>query len=112
MKKKVLTTLNGRINDLETRAGAALEAGKDQLAMDAAEAIAEIENESAVRKATLDELENRVMRTQSSVEKAHRRIVDLKQGLVTARAIDADKRTQKSLNRSLSSTTAINEAEA
>lgn len=111
-EEKVLTTLNGRINDLETRAGAALEAGKDQLAMDAAEAIAEIENESAVRKATLDELENRVMRTQSSVEKAHRRIVDLKQGLVTARAIDADKRTQKSLNRSLSSTTAINEAEA
>ncbi|GLQ15783.1 PspA/IM30 family protein [Maritalea porphyrae] len=111
-EEKMLSTLQNRAKDLEKRASAALEAGKEELAMDAAEAIAEIENEGAVRQATLDELEHRVSRTQSSVEKAHRRIVDLKQGLVTARAIDADKRAQKSLNRSLSSTTAINEAEA
>ena len=110
-EEKVLNSLKARAKDLEKRASSALDAGKEQLAMDAAEAIAELENEIGVRSSTLDELSNRVSRTQSSVEKAHRRIVDLKQGLVTARAISADRRAQQTLNRNLSGTSAINEAE-
>jgi len=110
-EEKLLTSLVSRSKDLENRAQKALKAGKDDLAMDAAEAIAEIENETAVRQRTLDELEHRVQRTQTTLEKAHRRIVDLKQGLVSARAIDADRRAQHTLNRNLNSVGAIKEAE-
>ncbi|WP_027834618.1 PspA/IM30 family protein [Maritalea myrionectae] len=111
-EEKILNSITARARDLEKRATAALDAGRDELAQDAAEAIADIENEASVRRATMDELERRVSRTKMAVEKAHRRIIDLKQGLITARAIDADRRTHKSLDRSLSNGSAIHEAEA
>jgi phage shock protein A len=46
------------------------------------------------------------------VEKAHRRIVDLKQGMISARSVDAERKAQKRLNRSLGSGHAVREAEA
>lgn len=110
-EEKTLKNLKARIIDLEKRAGAALADGKEALALDAAEAIADIENEATVRQGTLNELNARVAKTQSAVEKAHRRIVDLKQGLVSARAIDSNRKAQRSLDHSLSGASAINDAE-
>ncbi len=110
-EEKTLNNLKGRVKDLEKRAGAALDDGNEALALDAAEAIADIENEAAVRQSTLNELDARVTKTQNAVEKAHRRIVDLKQGLVSARAIDANRKAQRSLDHSLSGASAINDAE-
>jgi phage shock protein A len=46
-----------------------------------------------------------------SVEQAHRRIVDLNQGMISARAIDASRKAQSRLNRSIGRTSSINEAE-
>ena len=100
-----------QITDLEGRVRQALASNREDLASDGATAIAQLENERAVRRDTLNQLANRIARTQSSVEKAHRRIIDLRQGMISARAADAERKAQKSLNRSLGSTAAVREAE-
>lgn len=104
--------LDAQIKDLEGRATLALNAGHDDLARDAAGAIADLINERSVRQETVDQLAQRVLRTEAAVAKANRRIIDLRQGMISARAIDAERRAQKSLNRSIGNTTAIREAEA
>jgi len=104
--------LDAQIKDLEGRATLALNAGNDDLARDAAGAIADLINERSVRQETVDQLAQRVLRTEAAVAKANRRIIDLRQGMISARAIDAERRAQKSLNRSIGNTTAIREAEA
>jgi phage shock protein A len=104
--------LDAQIRDLEGRATLALNAGNDELATDAAGAIADLINERVVRQQTVDQLAQRVLRTEAAVAKANRRIIDLRQGMISARAIDAERRAQKSLNRSIGNTTAIREAEA
>lgn len=100
-----------QITDLEARVRQALANSREDLATDGATAIAQLENEKAVRRDTLDQLANRIARTQGSVEKSHRRIIDLRQGMISARAADAERKAQKSLNRSLGSTAAVREAE-
>lgn len=110
-EQQTLERLQAQIADLEGRVRQALANGRDDLATDGATAIAQLENERAVRRDTLDQLANRVARTQSSVEKAHRRIIDLRQGMISARAANAEHKAQKSLNRSLGSTAAVREAE-
>jgi len=104
--------LDAQIKDLEGRATLALNAGNDDRARDAAGAIADLINERSVRQETVDQLAQRVLRTEAAVAKANRRIIDLRQGMISARAIDAERRAQKSLNRSIGNTTAIREAEA
>lgn len=110
-EQQTLDRVDAQIADLEARVRQALANGREDLAADGATAIAQLENERAVRKDTLAQLANRVMRTQSSVEKAHRRIIDLRQGMISARAADAEHKAQKTLNRSLGSTAAVREAE-
>jgi phage shock protein A len=101
-----------RIADLEIRARAALTAGSDALALEAAEAIAQLENERTVRRETLAQLTGRIARMRASVDKAHRRLIDLKQGLATARAVDLERRAQGRLDRALGSSAPAREAEA
>jgi len=108
----MLTRLDAQIADLEDRARAALVSGREDLAADAASAIADLENERAVRRQTLGQLGERVQRTQAAVEKADRRIIDLRQGMISARSADAERKAQRSLNRSIGSTSSIREAEA
>lgn len=110
-EQQTLNRLNAQIADLEQRAREALAAGRDDLAADAAMAIANLENERTVRQSTLAQLADRVARTQAAVEKANRRILDLRQGMISARAADAERKAQKSLNRSIGNTNSIREAE-
>lgn len=110
-EQKTLTRLETQITDLEARAREALAAGREDLAADAASAIADLENERVLRKDTLAQLTDGVARTQSAVEKANRRIIDLRQGMISARAADAERKAQKSLNRSIGQTASIREAE-
>ena len=110
-EQQTLDRVEAQVADLEARVRQALASGRDDLATDGASAIAQLENERAVRRDTLAQLANRIARTQSSVEKAHRRIIDLRQGMISARAADAERKAQKSLNRSLGSTAAVREAE-
>lgn len=110
-EKKSADQLASRKSDLENRAKKAMADDNETLAMDAATAIAELENEQSVRSETLKRLGERVTRMRLSIEKAHRRIVDLRQGATTAQAMDMERKAQKSLNRSIGNTDAIREAE-
>jgi phage shock protein A len=80
--------------------------------MEGATAIADLENEEDVRVGTVVRIEEKVRRLRLSVEKAHRRVVDLRQGAITARAIDLERRSQKQVVRSINGGSAIEEAEA
>ncbi|MDX8433230.1 PspA/IM30 family protein [Mesorhizobium abyssinicae] len=107
-----LDQLDRRIADLETRTRSALAAGAEALAHDGASAIAELENEREVRRGTVRSLTEKTLRMRLSLEQAHRRIVDLNQGMISARAIDAEQKAQRRLNRSIGRTASLNEAEA
>ncbi len=111
-EKRSLKQLHARIEDLESRTRKALKDKSKTLAHQAATAIAELENEAVVRKNTLKRLNERTGRMQLSIEKAHRRLVDLRQGATTAIAMDIERKAQKSLNRSIGNTDAFREAES
>lgn len=111
-EERHVARLDGEITDLERRTKLALADGQEELASEAAAAIAELVNERAVRQATCAQLAQRVVRTQASVAKANRRLIDLRQGMISARAIDAERRAQRNLSRSIGNTTAMRDAEA
>lgn len=111
-EERHVARLDQEISDLERRTSLALADGQDELAAEAAAAIAELTNERAVRQATCAQLVQRVVRTQASVARANRRLIDLRQGMISARAIDAERRAQRSLNRSIGNSTAVQDAEA
>ena len=110
-EQKTLDTLGVRKAILENRVREALAAGNETLALEGANAIAEMENEATIRAETLARLSERVARLRQSVEKAHRRVADLRQNAMAARAIDLERRSQRRLNRSLDGGSAIHEAE-
>lgn len=109
-EERLLATLDQRILDMTRRASESLVAGRDDLATQAAEALAQMENERVLRAETVLRLETKTVRLRQSVEAGHRRIIDLKQGATMARAI----RREQSLIRKLPNgdTSAVEEAEA
>ena len=111
-EERLAETLGTRIATLEGRAREALEAKREELAKEAAQSIADMENEREVRRNTIERLESRIGQLQGSVEAAHRRIIDLRQGAITARAVRREQAIQKRLNRTVASTSAADEAEA
>lgn len=110
-EQRQLDVLNAQITDLEGRTKQALKAGDDGLAHDAASAIAELENEREIRIQTVKQLSSKVARMRLTLEKTNRRIIDLKQGMVQARAIDAEGKAQASINKTIGKNTSMREAE-
>lgn len=102
--------LQKRIDDMTERAKAAIEKGKDDMALQAAGAIATMENEAVLRDQTCDRLDQKVLRLRDSIEASHRRIIDLKQGAVQARAVRREQEIQIRLKGSQTSS-ATQEAE-
>lgn len=96
-----IAKLDEQVADLTGRAQAALNGGREDLATTAAQGIADMENERALRQQTLDRLEVRILRLRQSVEAANRRIVDLKQGAIAARAVKSEARMQNRLRPAL-----------
>lgn len=111
-EERLAEALDRRILTLEGRAREALDAGRDTLAAEAAQAIADMENERRIRGETLQRLDTRIAQLQASVETAHRRIIDLKQGAITARAIRREQTIQRRLSRTVAGSSAADEAEA
>ncbi|MBT54081.1 MAG: phage shock protein A [Mameliella sp.] len=107
-----VATLDARVADLMSRAKAALEAGREDLAAEAAQAVADMENELEVRRGTVARLETRILQLRQSVEAANRRLIDLKQGAVAARAAKREADIQKRLGAHVARDTAFDEAEA
>jgi phage shock protein A len=104
-------TLTGKIADLTARARAALAEGRDDLVEEAARAIAAMENELTVRRETIRRLDRRVLQLRESLDTAHRRTLDLKQGALAARAVRKEQDMQRRLGRHIGSPTAVEEAE-
>ncbi len=93
-ESKQIEALDRRIIDLTSRAKAALEDDREDLATEAAVAIAQLENESTLRCDTANRLETKITRLRHSVEAAHRRIIDLKQSAISAKAVQAEQKMQ------------------
>lgn len=112
-EKRQADGLDARIVDLMERAKSALADGKDALAEEAAQAIAQMENERAIRTQTLDRLDEKVVRLKSSIEAGHRRIVDLRQGAIQARAVRREQEVQMRMVRTTGGgpTASVEEAE-
>ncbi|NVO57185.1 PspA/IM30 family protein [Rhodobacteraceae bacterium B1Z28] len=104
--------LQSRVDDLMTRARQALADDRQDLVESAAQAVADLENELALRTQTVDRLEARILQLRHSVQAASRRILDLKQGAISARAVKREQSLQKRLNRHLGGDSPIDEAES
>jgi len=104
-------TLQNRISDLTERAQHALAANRDDMAMQAAEAIAQMENELTIRSDTLDRLDQKILRLRTSIEAGHRRIIDLKQGAIQARAVRREQTIQSKMHSTIGTTSSAEEAE-
>lgn len=90
--------LQTRITALTNRAQKALLADNIALAEEAAAAIAQMENELAVRDATLARLDQKILRLRNSIETGQRRIIDLKQGAIQARAVRREQDIQSRMS--------------
>ena len=110
-EEKQHAALKMRITDLTKRAKEALENDREDMATEAARAIANMENELTVRTETLDRLEQKVMRLRSSIESGHRRIIDLKQGGIQARAVRREQNIQMQMSRTGVTSGSVEEAE-
>lgn len=107
-----IDVLKDRIAELTSRAGEALAGDREDLATQAAQAIADLENETTVRQETKRRLEARILKLRQSVETAHRRIIDLKQGAIATRAARREQDCQRRMTKNLGATNAFDEAEA
>jgi len=103
--------LKNRIADMTDRATTALAKDREDLAGEAAQAIAHMENELQLRVATCDRLDQKVIRLRTSIEAGHRRIIDLKQGAIQARAVRREQAIQSKLNTTIGMTSSTDEAE-
>ncbi len=110
-EEKQHAALKNRINDLTDRAKEALDNDREDMAAEAARAIASMENELCVRTETLDRLDQKVMRLRSSIESGHRRIIDLKQGAIQARAVRREQSIQMQMSRTGVTSGSVEEAE-
>ena len=111
-EQKALDALAARITDLEARVKKALQADDEALAHDGAKVLAELENERVIRKDNVTRAESAAMRLRLGIEKAERRITELRQGLLTARSLDEERNASKGLRGPLNTTSAIKEGEA
>ncbi|MGB3244618.1 MAG: PspA/IM30 family protein [Sulfitobacter sp.] len=107
-----IDTLSSRIDDLVGQAKNAMGEGREDLTRQAAQAIADMENERATREETRSRLEAREMQLRQSVETSNRRIIDLRQGAVAARAVRGEQTIQKNLSRHLGGDSPMDEADA
>lgn len=103
--------LKNRVKDMMNRAQSALDAGRSELAGEAAQAVAQMENELTIRTETCNRLDQKVIRLRNSIEAGHRRIIDLKQGAIQARAVRREQAIQSKLNSTIGHTSNVEEAE-
>ena len=111
-ESKALEVLEKRMSDLEDRTRQALAAGKDGLAHDAAALLAQLENERNVRERSLIGSQEKAERMRLAIEKTHRQLIDLRQGLITAKSIESERKAIAHIKGDISAHSAIAEGEA
>ena len=98
--------------DLEIRTRQALTAGKEGLAHDAAALLAQLENERNLRERSLIGSKEKAERMRLAIEKTHRQLIDLRQGLITAKSIESERKAIGLIKGDISAHSAIAEGEA
>ena len=111
-ESKALEVLELRMADLEQRTRDALAAGKEALAHDAAALLAQLENERNVRERSLIASKEKAERMRLAIEKTHRQLIDLRQGLITAKSIESERKAIGYIKGDISAHSAIAEGEA
>ncbi len=101
-----LDQLRVRITDVTKRAQAAFDTGHQELATDAAKAVADLENEQAVRSATLTSLDQQIQRLRLNLEKSQRNLVDLRQGALMAKSVRSEQQANAAITRAMPATPA------
>jgi len=91
--------LKMRNADLTKRAKEALDSDREDMATEAARAIANMENEMTARSETLERLDQKILRLRNSIESGHRQIIDLKQGAIQARAVRREQNIQVQMTK-------------
>ena len=91
-EKRALEKIQEQITTLETRALAALEQGKEDLAADAAEAIAELEAEADATQKTITTYTSEISRMRACLRESETQLVELKRG---QRLAEANEKTIK-----------------
>lgn len=106
-----IEALKARISTLTESTIAALKDDKQEMANEAANAIAHMENELVIRNETAARIESKIIRLRHSVEATNRRIIDLKQSAITAKAIHQEREIQVKLSTTIAKRSSIDEAE-
>jgi phage shock protein A len=97
-ERKRIDILSTRIADLEERAGEALTSGREDLAAEAAEAIAAMENDRAAVVEARASFADEITHLQSTVVDYTRRLADLDRGRQIAKAAEAVRRLKAGRN--------------
>jgi phage shock protein A len=109
-ERKSLPRINAQIADLEGRAMAALTQGREELAIEAAAAIAQLEAERATTETALATYETEIARLRDELSGAELRLRDLKRGLQLADAAQKSQTVRGVVSRPV--TASLAEAEA
>jgi phage shock protein A len=109
---RALAALTARITDLEDRTREALASGMDELAQEAANALAELETEKQARDKALKRTGFSGQRLRLMIEKCQRRLMELQQGLITARSLDDERDSARSMQGDIAGIAALVEGEA
>jgi phage shock protein A len=109
-ERKSLPRINAQIADLEGRALAALAQGREDLATEAAAAIAQLEAERATTETALATYEIEIARLRDELSGAEMRLRDLKRGLQLADAAQKSQTVRGVVSRPV--TASLAEAEA
>lgn len=110
-EERQLNAVKAQVSDLTQRAEEALQAGAEEMVLKAAQAIADLENEVATRQKCYDSVSARVERMKLSLERAHRRVLDLRQAATVARATDRERKAQARFSNTIVRTSTVTEAE-
>jgi phage shock protein A len=111
-ESRMVSNLRTRIRDLEGRARQALDADMEELATEAAQSIADLESELEARNAAVRRTRQGAQRLRLLIEKCDRRLVELRQGLISVRALDAERCASQELRGDISGVAALVEGEA
>ena len=91
-EKATLATTEEKIADLETRARAALDAGDEELALEAAAAIADLEAECDASRRTISTYETEIAQLRKDLSQSEALLGELKRGQRLAEATDKTQR--------------------
>jgi phage shock protein A len=109
---RALSALKARIDDLEGRTREALSSGMEDLAQEAANALAELETEKCARDKALKRTGFSGQRLRLMIEKCQRRLMELQQGLIAARSLDDERVSARSMQGDIAGVAALVEGEA